>query len=278
MTSIKKMQLWARKARRQGETIGFVPTMGCLHDGHLSLMRAARRENDYLVVSVFVNPLQFGPSEDFKKYPRDFNRDKKLLCKAKADIVFLPQAKAMYPHKAKSLVNVEGLSEVLCGVTRPGHFRGVATVVLKLFNIVEPRRAYFGQKDAQQALIIRQMVKDLNLPLEIKVLPIVRESDGLAMSSRNRYLSTGERAEAIILYKSLQSAVGMIESGNKSPREIAQTINKMIKSQRSARIEYVKIVDAQTLEKVTVIKGKVLIALAVFIGATRLIDNVTVRA
>lgn len=271
------MQVWSKRMHRRGKGIGFVPTMGYLHEGHLSLIRRARKENDYLVISVFVNPTQFGPKEDFKRYPRNFSRDKKLSKLSGVDAIFYPQAKDMYPDGYKTFVTVEHLSNVLCGASRPGHFQGVCTVVNKLFNIVQPDVAYFGQKDAQQAIIIKRMVKDFNLPLKIKVLPIVREEDGLAMSSRNTYLSKQQRQEAIILYYSLQAAVGMIQSGYKAPREIIAQMRKMIKSRRSSRIDYIKIVDFYSLKEVKKIKGRLLIAVAVFFGKTRLIDNVNIR-
>ncbi len=276
ITDINKMRLWSKGTGQQNKTIAFVPTMGYLHEGHLSLMRKARSENDYLVVSIFVNPAQFGPKEDLKRYPRNFTRDKRLARLCGTDIIFYPRACDMYPDGYKTYVNVEGLSNVLCGVSRPGHFRGVATVVLKLFNVVGPDIAYFGRKDAQQAIIIKKMVSDLNLSVKIKVLPIVREKDGLAMSSRNRYLGRGQRENAIILYKSLQTAVGMVKSKNKSPREITALVRRMIKSKGATRIDYVKIVDINSLEEVKKIKGRLLIAVAVFFGKTRLIDNVIV--
>ena len=264
--------------RQKGKTIGFVPTMGYLHEGHLSLMRRARKENDYLVISIFINPTQFGPREDFKRYPRDFVRDKKLSKLCGADIIFYPRAKDMYPEKYKTYANVEDLSAVLCGVSRQRHFRGVTTVVLKLFNIVQPDRAYFGQKDAQQAIIIKRMVKDLNLPVKISTLPIIREKDGLALSSRNTYLGRKQRKDAIILFKSLQTAVGMIKSGYKAPREIVSKMRKMIKSKPGTRIDYIKIVNIDGLKEVKKVKGTLLICLAVSFGKTRLIDNAIVHS
>jgi pantoate--beta-alanine ligase len=278
ITDIKKMQSWSRRIHREGKSIGFVPTMGYLHEGHLSLMRKARKENDFLVISIFINPVQFGPKEDFQRYPRDFTRDKKLSKLCGVDIIFYPEAKDMYPINYKTYVNVEDLSNVLCGASRPGHFRGVTTVVLKLFNIVRPNVSYFGQKDVQQVIIIKKMVQDLNLPVKIKILPIVREKDGLAMSSRNTYLNKEQRRDAIILYKSLQTAVGMIQSGYKDPGKIIAQMRKMIRSKRSARIDYIKIVNPQRLQKIKQIKGQILIAVAVFFGNTRLIDNAIVCA
>lgn len=272
------MQSWSKQIQRRRKTIGFVPTMGYLHEGHLSLMRKARKENDYLVISIFVNPTQFGPREDFKRYPRNFSRDKELSKSCGVDVIFYPRAKDMYPQGYKTYVKVEDLSNLLCGASRPGHFRGVSTVVLKLFNIVQPDAAYFGRKDAQQAIVVEKMVKDLNLPLKIKTLPTIREKEGLALSSRNTYLNKQQRKDAIILYKSLQTAVGMIQSGYKDPRKIIAQMRKMIKSRRGARIEYIRIVDISNLTEVKKIKGRCLIAVAVFFGKTRLIDNVIIRA
>ncbi len=277
ISSIRQMQAWSRRMRHEGKTIGFVPTMGYLHEGHLSLMRRARKENDALVISVFVNPTQFGPREDFRRYPRNFAGDKKLSGDCGADVIFYPRAKDMYPRGYKTYVEVKDLSNVLCGASRPGHFRGVTTVVFKLFNIVQPEIAYFGRKDAQQTIIVERMVKDLNLPIKIRTLPIVRETDGLAMSSRNSYLSGQQRKDALILFNSLQAAVGMIQSGYREPREIVAQMRKMIKSKRSARIDYIKLVDINDLKAVKEIKGRILIAVAVFFGKTRLIDNVMVR-
>jgi len=273
ISSIQQMQAWSERMHRRGKTIGFVPTMGYLHEGHLSLMRKARAENDYLVVSIFVNPTQFGPKEDFRRYPRNFTRDKKLAKLCGTDIIFYPGPGDMYPDGYKTYVFVEDLSNVLCGASRPGHFRGVTTVVLKLFNVVGADIAYFGRKDAQQAIIIKKMATDLNLSVKIKALPVVREKDGLAMSSRNSYLRREQRENAIILYKSLQTAVGMIKSGNRAPREIIKFMRRMIKSKSRARIDYIKIVDIDTLKNVKKLRGRVLICLAVFFGQTRLIDN-----
>lgn len=264
--------------RKKGKTIGFVPTMGYLHEGHLSLMRRARRENDYLVISIFVNPTQFGPKEDFRRYPRDFARDKKLAKLCGTDVIFSPGAKDMYPSGYKTSVNVEDLNNILCGASRPGHFRGVTTVVLKLFNVVQADVAYFGQKDAQQAIIIKRMAEDLNLDVKIKTHPTIREKDGLAISSRNTYLSRKQRKDAIILYSSLQIAVGMIKSGYNSPRKIVAKMRKMIKSKPGVRIDYIKIVEVNGFKEVKRIKGHLLIAMAVFFGKTRLIDNVIINA
>ena len=278
ISDIQQMQAWSKEIHRRRKTIGFVPTMGYLHEGHLSLMRRARKENDELVISIFVNPTQFGPGEDFKRYPRNFSRDKELSKSCGVDVIFYPRARDMYPQGYKTCVDVEYLSNVLCGASRPGHFRGVSTVVLKLFNIVQPDAAYFGRKDAQQAIVVEKMVKDLNLALRIKTLPTIREKEGLALSSRNTYLNKQQRENAVILYKSLQTAVGMIQSGHKDPRKIIAQMRKMIKSRRGARIDYIRIVDIRSLTEVKRIKGRLLIAVAVFFGKTRLIDNVIKRA
>ncbi len=277
ISSIKQLQSWSRQTRRKNKTIGFVATMGYLHQGHLSLLRRARKENDFVVLSIFVNPAQFGPQEDFRSYPRDFKRDKKLAKSCGVDVIFAPGAEAMYPAGFKTSVCVGGLGEVLCGKSRPGHFEGVATVVLKLFNLVQPSISYFGQKDAQQAIIIQRMAQDLNLPTRIKVLPIVREPDGLALSSRNKYLDEGQRQNAMILFNSLQAAVGMVKLKHKSPREIVTLMRKMISKVALARVDYISIVDTHDLKEVKKIKGSVLVALAVFFGKTRLIDNVIIK-
>lgn len=272
--SIKQMSEAAKKASAKGKSIGLVPTMGALHQGHLSLIRRARRENDFTAVSIFVNPAQFGPAEDFKRYPRDFKADA-LLCKREAvDILFYPSIKEMYPAGFGSNITVEALSNVLCGSSRPGHFKGVATVVAKLFNIVKPDTAYFGQKDAQQAIIIKRMVRDLNMPVKIKVLPIVREKDGLAMSSRNVYLSQQERKDALILSESLRYARSLIKGGVADSGKVIQEIRRMINAKKAARIDYVAVVDSRSLEPVNKIKGRCLIALAAWFGKTRLIDNI----
>ena len=274
--SIKNMQRIARDLKRDGKSVGFVPTMGALHNGHLSLIKQATKENDFLIVSIFVNPTQFGPGEDFRRYPRSLKTDA-LLCKSQGvDIIFYPDAGQIYPKGYKTYILVEELSNILCGKFRPGHFKGVATIVVKLFNIVQPDIAYFGQKDAQQAVIIQQMVRDFNLPIKIKVLPIIREPDGLAMSSRNSYLSFKERADATVLYKSLGKAKAMIKQGIINPSRIILVLRKMILKKKTARIQYIKIVDLNELKPVKRIQGKVLVALAVWIGRTRLIDNIII--
>lgn len=262
-----------KEEKRNGKSIGFVPTMGYLHEGHLSLVRQSIKENDLTVVSIFVNPIQFGPGEDFNRYPRDIERDKRLLEKEGVHYLFSPDEDEMYPAGFKTFVEVAEIGKKLCGKSRPGHFKGVSTVVLKLFNIVQPNRAYFGQKDAQQAIIIKKMVKDLNLDVDIVVMPIVREEDGLAMSSRNVYLNEEERKNAIVLYKSLREAEKMIRMGEKNAEKVVNRIKEVIMSYPEALIDYIEIVDTEELNPVNPIKGKVLIALAVYIGKARLIDN-----
>jgi len=275
--SINRMSEHCKGLKRRGIRIGFVPTMGALHEGHLSLMRRSKKENDVSVISIFVNPTQFGRSEDFKEYPRDLKRDLRLAKEAGVDIVFHPDARAVYPAGYKTYVEVEGLSDVLCGKFRPGHFRGVATIVTKLFNIVMPDVAYFGQKDAQQAIIIQRLVKDLNLPIKIKVLPIIRESDGLAMSSRNAYLNSRQRARATVLWRALKAAKEMILSGEDRVKVITRRMRQLIYRERDVRIDYISVVDPYDLSEVRGnIRGRVLIALAVWIGKTRLIDNIVV--
>ncbi len=272
------MQSLSQRIREEGGTISFVPTMGYFHEGHLSLIRQARRNSQALIVSIFVNPIQFGAGEDYKRYPRDLERDKKLAEKEGVNILFVPSAREMYPQGYHTFIEVEKLGESLCGRSRPGHFRGVATVVAKLFNLVSPQSAYFGGKDAQQAFLIKRMVKDLNMGIEIKVLPIVREKDGLALSSRNRYLNPEERQAAPILYKSLQEAQKMFNSGERDSRKVIQRLEEMIEREKRSRIDYISIVDRETFEDRERIGGKTLLALAVWIGKTRLIDNLPFEA
>ncbi|MBT9173760.1 MAG: Pantothenate synthetase [Syntrophomonadaceae bacterium] len=280
MEIIRQITLFKEKikeARRLGNSIGFVPTMGFLHEGHLSLLRQARAENDLVVLSIFVNPLQFGAGEDFEDYPRDLERDAALAVSAGCDIIFAPATRDMYPKDYATFVEVERLTSGLCGASRLGHFRGVTTVVNKLFNIVTPDRAYFGQKDAQQAIIIRRMAKDLNMGLEIDVLPIIREADGLAMSSRNSYLTQAERKSATVLYRSLCLANESIAAGERNAGLIEQLIRAAIDSERLAHIDYIAVVDAENLLELDKIEKRVLIALAVRFGKTRLIDNIIVE-
>ncbi|MEO0202817.1 MAG: pantoate--beta-alanine ligase [candidate division WOR-3 bacterium] len=275
--SIGEMIDLSEKYRNEGKTIGFVPTMGYLHEGHLSLFRIARKKSHILVVSIFVNPLQFGPNEDFKEYPRDLKRDLTLCEREKVDVVFVPDKEEMYLEDFSTYVEVKNLDEELCGKFRPGHFRGVATVVLKLFNIVKPHIAVFGLKDAQQYFIIKRMVRDLNLDITIIPGPTIREPDGLAMSSRNIYLSSNERKQAPVLYKSLMLAKELIENGERDSEKIIKEIEKFIKENASlAEIQYIQIVDTRNLKPISEIRGEVLIALAVFFGKTRLIDNIII--
>jgi pantoate--beta-alanine ligase len=256
------------------KSIGFVPTMGYLHEGHASLIRKAKEENDIVVVSIFVNPIQFGPNEDYDTYPRDFDRDVEIMEKAGTDIVFLPTVEEMYPEKIEVFVDLESeMGEKLCGSRRPGHFRGVMTVVSKLLNIIQPDKAYFGQKDAQQVTIIEKMVSDLNFNVKIVRCPILREDDGLAMSSRNIYLSSEARKEATVLYKSLRTASQAVLNGNKDVSLLKKIVKDEIEKSEIADIEYIEILDYRNLSEIDVIKDKALLALAVRFGNTRLIDN-----
>ncbi|MDD5730326.1 MAG: pantoate--beta-alanine ligase [Candidatus Omnitrophica bacterium] len=274
--AIPQMEKVSRDAKNKGKSLGFVATMGALHDGHLSLIRKARKENDIVVVSIFVNPAQFGPKEDFKRYPRPVKQDLALCRKTGVDFVFSPKSEEMYPEGFKTYVQVEGLSDTLCGAKRPGHFRGVATVVTKLFNIIRPDTAYFGQKDAQQLIILQQMAKDLNMPVKIKMLPIVREKTGLALSSRNIYLKGSERKDALALSRALAEASRLLKKGINSSGRIIAGMQSIIKKAPAARIDYTAIVGLTDLKPVKLIKGGCLIALAVRIGKTRLIDNMIV--
>lgn len=251
--------------------------MGYLHDGHLSLVKRSLKETDVTVVSIFVNPIQFGPKEDLARYPRDLGRDIKLLREAGVDIVFYPLVKEMYPEPYCTYVDVACLGDLLCGAARPGHFRGVATIVAKLFNIIRPDTAYFGQKDAQQAVIVKKMAADLNMGTRVSVMPTVREKDGLALSSRNSYLGPQERAQAPVLHKALAKAAAMIRKGSRSSRLIVREMKKIIGQEKLPRIEYIAIVDNKTLRPADRIRDEVLIALAAHIGKTRLIDNIKVR-
>ncbi|AEV68719.1 pantoate--beta-alanine ligase [Acetivibrio clariflavus] len=277
VNKISDLKIIIKSNKSMGKTIGFVPTMGYLHEGHLSLARRSVQENDFTVMSIFVNPTQFGPNEDFERYPRDLERDLAMAESVGVDVVFAPSVEEMYPDGYKTYVNVEDITGVLCGRSRPGHFRGVTTVVNKLFNIVEPDKAYFGQKDAQQVVVVKKMVRDLNMNLEVVACPIVREPDGLAMSSRNTYLSSEERKAALILSKSLFEAEELIKQGERSGKKIAEYIEGRIKTEKLAEIDYVEVVSADSLEKLEELKGNVLIALAVKFGKTRLIDNVIVE-
>jgi pantoate--beta-alanine ligase len=275
-TTIPATRAAITAARAAGKTIGLVPTMGALHAGHASLIRAARAETGFVVVSIFVNPTQFGPNEDLSRYPRTFDADRELCQAEGADLIFLPSPAEMYPPNYHTFVEVTGLQDGLCGTSRPGHFRGVATVVLKLFNIVTPDLAYFGQKDAQQARIIEQMTADLNLPLRIRTCPIVREPDGLALSSRNRYLNPTDRRHAVVLYQALREAEQAIAAGERSAETIRQLLTQRVQATPGAQLDYAALVEAQSLQPVTTLQGKTLIALAVKFGSTRLIDNIVV--
>ncbi|MFC1576630.1 pantoate--beta-alanine ligase [Candidatus Omnitrophota bacterium] len=275
---IAKMKTYSKVMKKEAKLIGFIPTMGYLHEGHLSLISAARKQTDIVIVSIFVNPIQFGPKEDFKKYPRDIEKDEELARSAGADIIFYPTLEGMYPKEYSTYVNVERLTDGMCGKSREGHFRGVTTVVMKLFQITKPDIAYFGQKDAQQAAVIGKMVDDLNMDVMIKVMPIVREKDGLAMSSRNTYLMATERKEALSLRKALKLAEEMVGSGEKDTKKIIGEMRKLFLKAPSAKIDYIAIVDAKSLKNIRTVKGRVLVALAVFIGKTRLIDNAILSA
>lgn len=275
---VKDMQDWCIQQKRAGKTIGLVPTMGYLHQGHLALVREARRSCDIVIVSIFVNPIQFGVGEDFEEYPRDLEKDRQLLAKEEVDALFAPSIKEMYPPDYGSYVEVTGeISQKLCAQSRPGHFKGVTTVVSKLFHICMPDQAFFGQKDAQQVMIIEKMVQELNFPLTIVRVPIVREDDGLAMSSRNVYLSPGQREQALGLSRSLLAARDLIKSGERDAARVKELIEDTIKSSPDASIVYIEIYDARDLRDVEEIKDRVLIALAVKFGTTRLIDNLIVE-
>ncbi len=273
MRVIEKIEEYRNIRPELTEPVGFVPTMGYLHEGHLSLVKRARNENKSVVVSIFVNPTQFGPNEDFKSYPRDTERDLNML-EPYTDIVFMPSPEEMYPPNYDSWVDIEGITDVLEGAKRPGHFRGVATVCTKLFNIVQPASAYFARKDAQQLLVIKKMVKDLNLPLEIVTCPTIRERDGLAMSSRNTYLNPEQRQAAVVLYKSLILALHTYESGERKAGTIRGKMTVLIEQEPLAQIEYISVADTETLQELDKIEEKALVSMAVKIGTTRLIDNV----
>lgn len=271
--TIAEMKRLRAEMRRAGLRIGFVPTMGALHEGHLSLMRVARRQTDRVVVSIFVNPTQFGPKEDFGKYPRQLAEDCRMCEGVGVDAVFAPPVKEMYPEGYCTFVEQTRLTDVLCGASRPGHFRGVTTVVTKLFNIVAPDVAYFGQKDFQQTVVIKRMAADLDMDVKIVVLPTVRESDGLAMSSRNKYLSASERKDALCLYRALQRAEAMVKAGERKASVLVTEMTRLISAAPTAKIDYVAVVDPESLAPVDEIDGEAVAALAVWIGATRLIDN-----
>lgn len=261
--------------KKEGKTIGLVPTMGYLHEGHESLIKKARKENDKVIVSVFVNPTQFGPNEDLESYPRNIEKDRELCESCGVDVVFNPESVEMYKNNASTYINVQGLTEGLCGASRPIHFRGVCTVVSKLFNITMADRAYFGEKDAQQLAVVKKMVEDLNFNIDVVGCPIIREKDGLAKSSRNTYLSKEERVAALILNKSLNLALKKLKNGEASGENVINVIKGVIKEEPLAKIDYVEVVDSKTLKPVKKIENSILVAIAVYIGKTRLIDNFT---
>jgi pantoate--beta-alanine ligase len=271
--SAKKMQSYSESLRRQGKRIAFVPTMGFFHDGHLHLMKEAKKIADCVIVSIYVNPTQFGPKEDFSKYPRDFDRDHQMAESVGVDVIFYPPNKEMYPAGYQTYVDVEKVTENLCGMSRPGHFRGVTTVCCKLFNIVKPHVAVFGKKDFQQFVTIKRMVDDLDMDLQIIGLPTVREADGLAMSSRNKYLRKNERPSALTLFRSLKLAQKLYSGGEKKSSVIISKVEKIIKRAPYTAIDYIKICSTKTLNDVEEIKSQSVIALAVKVGNTRLIDN-----
>lgn len=275
ISTINEVRTIVNKWKSEGLTVGFVPTMGYLHEGHESLIKKAYEENDKVIVSIFVNPIQFGPKEDLSTYPRDLERDTVLCKNAGADIVFHPENEEMYYKDFSTFVDMDGLTNELCGKSRPTHFKGVCTVVTKLFNIVTPHRAYFGEKDAQQLAVIKRMVRDLNIDVEVVGCPIIREEDGLAKSSRNTYLSEEERIAATILNKALTLAKNKIANGERVASNIVNSIIETISTEPLARIDYVQVVDSLSIEPVITLDKSVLVAIAVFIGKTRLIDNFT---
>jgi pantoate--beta-alanine ligase len=276
--SVIEMQKRAESIHLSGKKIGFVPTMGALHDGHISLLHLARPICDVLVVSIFLNPTQFGQGEDYEKYPRDFKADEEKSKGANVDIIFYPEKNDIYPEGFSTSVKVQGLSDIMCGMSRKGHFKGVATIVLKLFNIVKPHIVIFGEKDYQQAVIIKRMVRDLNLDMEVITAPTVRERDGLAMSSRNVYLNESERIQATSIYKSLKEAEDLIKNGERNPSVIKEKMREIIEKNPYCKIDYIDIRDAENLIEIDIIKGKILIAVACFMSEkTRLIDNIVFK-
>ena len=276
LTSAAEVTAVSKEARRAGKRIGFVPTMGALHEGHLSLVRTARAQSDVVIASVFINPTQFGPNEDFSRYPRNPERDSAMLAAEKTDYLFMPATEEMYPPGAPSWVTVEGLSEKLDGRSRPGHFRGVTTVVAKLFNIVQPDFTFFGQKDAAQVAIVSKMVRDLNFDIRIVVCPIVRESDGLAMSSRNAYLTPEQRKQATVLYRALMRVQSLVDRGEPSAARLLVAGTQVVAEEPAVKVDYFEIVDSATLDPVADVSRGALIAVAAYVGNTRLIDNIVV--
>ena len=273
ITKINEMQTRVLSVRDRKKSIGFVPTMGALHDGHISLIRSAREENDEIVVSIYLNPTQFDNSDDFDKYPRQLNKDIEIIRKENADVIFTPCTEEMYPDGFCTHVTQDKLTDALCGGVRPGHFNGVTTIVTKLFNIIDPDRAYFGQKDYQQSAIIKRLVADMNMDVDIRVCPTVREEDGLALSSRNKRLSLEDRKDALCIHGSLQKAGAMFASNVRDAKDIVEEMTSVIKKTKQARIDYISIVNVDTLEDLSFINGRALAAVAVWIGNTRLIDN-----
>jgi len=273
ITKINEMRTRVLSVKDRKRSIGFVPTMGALHDGHISLIRSAREENDELVVSIYLNPTQFDNSDDFDKYPRQLNKDIEIIRKENADVIFTPCTEEMYPDGFCTHVTQGKLTDALCGGVRPGHFNGVTTIVTKLFNIIDPDRAYFGQKDYQQSAIIKRLVADMNMDVDIRVCPTVREEDGLALSSRNKRLSLEDRKDALCIHGSLQKAGAMFASNVRDAKDIVEEMTSVIKKTKQARIDYISIVNADTLEDLSFINGRALAAVAVWIGNTRLIDN-----
>jgi len=276
--NIKELVTAIKRWQSNRKTIGFVPTMGALHEGHLSLIKAARKECERVVVSIFVNPMQFGPEEDFSQYPRDLKKDKRLLKLEKTNLLFIPKTEEIYPEDFNTKVIVdEKLTNTLCGINRPEHFAGVSTMVTKLLILVRPQVVYFGQKDYQQVLVIRRIIKDLNLGCKLEMLPTSRETDGLAKSSRNTYLSSEERQAAANIYKALKLAESMLQVGERNPKEVIEAVRKTLRVESSIEIEYIATKNAETLEDLNVLAGKVLVALAVKLGKARLIDNIIVE-
>jgi pantoate--beta-alanine ligase len=272
----RAIRAWARERRASGQKVGLVPTMGALHDGHVSLIRAAKRATDAVAVSIFVNPLQFGPREDLIQYPRPVPEDVRLCRRQGVDVVFLPPVREIYPENFQTKVRVKKLTERYEGHSRPGHFEGVTTVLAKLFHLIGPDRAFFGQKDYQQALVVQQMVRDLDLPVKIVVAPTVRETDGLALSSRNRFLSSPERKAAGTLFEALTAAKGLLRTGERSAKKVRDTMIRRIGDEPLARLEYAAVADAVTLDELRMVKGRAVLLLAVWIGKTRLIDNMVI--
>lgn len=272
--SIKKAREMCRSRQIKGKAVGFVPTMGSLHRGHLTLVKKAKQESDFVVVSIFVNPTQFGPGEDYQNYPRNFSKDKKLLEKEGVDLLFYPKVEVIYSRASSVYVDESILSGLLCGKSRPGHFRGVCSILTKLFNIIGPDIVYLGRKDYQQAQIVKKLVAELNFPIKVRVLPLIREKDNLAMSSRNIRLTDRGRRDSYCLHEALNLAKKLIKEGKKDAQEIINRMKQVVKLKKSAKIDYIEIVDAQSLKKLKKIKGNILIALAVYIEKVRLIDNI----